>query len=89
MIPMMEVIESEPTVLKIVQLIVLCCIEEVERNYIFSTANSLRLCGRTAHMSIIEKLEERTVVLLYDIDDDEAERLQHMRYLLWEKVLSK
>ena len=71
----MEVIESESSVLKKDQLIVLYCIEEVERNYVFNTANSFAL-----------KLEERRMVLLYDIND-EAERHQQMPYPLCVKVL--
>ena len=84
----MEVIESESSVLKKDQLIVLYCIEEVERNYVFNTANSFTLRGRIAHMSFIEKLEERRMILLYDINDDEAERHQQMPYPLCVKVLS-
>ena len=60
----MEVIESESSVLKKDQLIVLYCIEEVERNYVFNTANSSTLRGRIAHTSFIEKLEERRMILL-------------------------
>ena len=86
----MEVIESESSVLKKDQLIVLYCIEEVERNYVFNTANSFTLRGHITHMSFIEKLEE--MILLYDINDDEAERHQHqhqqMLYQLCVKVLS-
>ena len=74
----MEVIESESSVLY--------CIEEVERNYVFNTANSFTLHGRIAHMSFIEKLEERRMILLFN--DDEAERHQQMPYPLCVKVLS-
>ena len=70
------------------QLIVLYCIEEVERNYVFNTANSFTLRGRIAHMSFIETFEERRMILLYDINDDEAERHQEMPYQLCVKVLS-
>ena len=82
----MEVIESKSSVLKKDQSIVLYCIEEVERNYVFNTANSSTLRGRIAHTSFIEKLEE--MILLYDINDDEAERHQQMPYPLCVKVLS-
>ena len=67
--------------------VLLYCVEEVKRNYVFNTANSFALRGRIAHMSFIEKLEER-MVLLYDINDDEAERHQEMPYPLCVKVLS-
>ena len=44
----MEVIESESSVLKKDQLIMLYCIEEVERNYVFNTANLFTLRSRIA-----------------------------------------
>ena len=77
-----------PCILGEDQLIVLYCIEEVARNYIFNTANSFSLRGRIAHMSFNEKLEERRMILLYDIGDDEAERHQQMSYPLCARGLS-
>ena len=82
-----QVVQSESSVLKKDQVIVLHCIEENSRDYVINGAESFSLRYSLVHLSLIAKLRERRVAMIYSVDGWDLV-LRQMNYSVCIQILS-
>ena len=83
----MEVVQSKSNELRNEEILVVYCIEEDSHDYIINGAKCFTMCCRLIHFSLVGKLRERRVAMIFCSDGWDVV-LRQMKYPVCIQVLS-